>query len=188
MNVRYEWKSYKECITLGTMKNQALIDAQMVEDAIERLRPLAKDLAADLVPWKTMINKHRVTEQEFSDLLDNDIFLELLDEERATWDSPEHTAERIRLKSQFAVEQQMLDVTNIVSDTDINPAIRLKAYAELIRLAGTDHVAAQRNAQGRSGEQERFSISIHLGEGRDPVCVSGSSSHEETPILDAEVE
>ena len=169
------------------MKNQAVTTQDFLNIA-EDLRPLARDIARNLVPWSSVITKHGLSSEEFNTLLDSRVFIDVLNHERAIWESPESTPERIKLKGQHAVEEGMLDMAGLVSDPETNPTIRVKAFAELIRLAGTDNVAAGRASRDDRENKERFSISIHVGGESAPVCISGSMEEQEGEIFEAQAE
>lgn len=167
---------------MTTLERRASQTVSELEDQREELkdefRPLAKDLAKELVPWETTIDKHGLTTEQFSELLDAELFQELLTEERAKWKSPENTAARVMAKSQLNVEDGLLSIASIVSNPKVNPVVRVKAFSEMIKVAGTDNVAASR-AQGGTGRADAFSISINLGGNREPMRVSGSVESEE---------
>lgn len=160
---------------MTTLERSAAHSVEEIEDALrEELRPLAKDVVADLVDWQLIIGKYDMNAVEFSELLDLPIFQSLLTEEKAKWEAPENTARRIQMKGLMSVESSLLDISSIVGNPKLNPVVRVKAFSEMIKIAGTDNVAAAK-AQGGGSGKESFSVSIHLGGGQEPLCISGST-------------
>lgn len=175
---------------MTTLERRASQNALDIEEQREELkedvRPLAKDIAKELVPWKVTVAKHGITETEFNDLLDTPLFQEVLTEECAKWKSPENTATRVQAKSQFSVEDGLLSISKIVGDPKVNPVVRVKAFSEMIKVAGTDNVATNRAQGGGGSRMDAFSISINLGGNKGPVRVSGSIESDEDGTVEEE--
>ena len=142
----------------------------MDAELLEELRGLARDVAEELVPWQNVIAAHGVEEMDFVTLLNEPAFRELMLQEKAKWLSPENTGERVRKKSLYCVEDGLLALAGMVNDVDIHPSMRIKAYAELVRVGGADNVVAQRAKQAGGTEgRESFAISIHIGGGEESI-------------------
>ena len=101
---------------------------------------LALDLAAGIWPENQVFANHGMDPIYGAALLKQEWFRKMVDEAKREWSSINSAKERIKLKSQIAVEQSLDKMYGIVADPNTPAAARVSAFKELKDVAG---VAAQ---------------------------------------------
>ena len=147
---------------------QVLVEQELVEE----MQDLAQDVAKELVPVKQILESRGLTEEEYSRIKAIPEYKDILQEEKAKWLSPENTNERIKAKGRYVVEDGMLSMSAIMKDPNVNPMVRIKAYSEIIRVAGADNAAVAKSAAAGGGggdAREGISISINIGGQREQI-------------------
>lgn len=97
---------------------------------------LALDLAADIWPEADVFANHGLDPVYGSALLQQDWFSQMVEEARREWSSITNAKQRIRLKSQIAVESSIEELFSIVHDAKTPAAARVAAFKELKDLSG----------------------------------------------------
>jgi len=106
---------------------------------------MALDLASDLWPESSVFANHGVTAQHGASLMQQDWFKAMVDDARREWSSISNAKQRIRLKSQIAVEMSINELYAIVTDANVPATSRVAAFKELKDVAGVavvDHSAS----------------------------------------------
>lgn len=109
---------------------------QISQISSELSAALALDLAADLWPENQVFANHGVDPIYGAALLQKDWFRSMVDEAKREWSSVNNAKERIRLKSQIAVEMSIEELYTVVTDKGTPAAARVAAFKELKDLSG----------------------------------------------------
>jgi hypothetical protein len=143
---------------------------------------LALDLASEVWPESTVFQNHGVDPIYGAALLQQAWFRKMVDEAKREWSSISSAKERIKLKSQIAVEQALGDLYAIVTDKTTPAAARVAAFKELKDVAG---VAINEQAGPMSTAP---TVNIFLNGDTEPAfSVSSSKTHrdaEETDFIE----
>lgn len=120
---------------------------------------LAMEIASGLSEPSEVFARHGITEEDAVTLLGDPVFRKMVKEAQAEWQADQNTAERIRLKSQMALEELLLPTFEMARDKRIPPASRTDAVKLFERLSG---VSKQDTDSGGGGP--KFILNINVGE------------------------
>ena len=126
---------------------------------------LAVDLASNVWPENQVFANHGVDPIYGANLMQQDWFKKMVDEAKREWNSISSAKDRIKLKSQVAVEMAIKDLYDLVVDQKIPAAARVAGFKELKDIAGVS--APDAGGGGSHGPV----VTIHLGGA--PMTVSG---------------
>jgi hypothetical protein len=121
---------------------------------------LANDIAAAILPLEDILQRHGLTPAEYDTITRDPRFLRLLQSAVAEWTSVNNTTQRVRIKSQVAVEMALPDLYRTVTDPSIplhHRAAMLRMLASLGKLIDTGGEPANTGNRG-----QEFSISITI--------------------------
>ena len=127
---------------------------------------LAMELASGLSEPLEVFSRYGLTEDAAKALLKDPHFRKMVKEAKAEWSADQNTAERIRLKSQMALEELLLPTFRMAQDPRIPPASRTDAVKLFERLSG---VSKQETDSGGGGP--RYILNINVGE--SPKTIEG---------------
>jgi len=135
---------------------------------VGQLAKLARSIAMDLFPFEDILKTNQLSADERERVRENPDFTRLLTGYLHEWNSAENTAQRIRVKSQTAVEALL---ENIVADC-LNPnhplSQRMDAVRQLVRLGELEQ---KDKADIGGGGSSGVSITINVGGGSAPVTI-----------------
>lgn len=141
----------------------------MLEDVAASL---AFELAQQLLPWRQVIARYGLTENDLRTLMANPAFIKMLEEAKATWEGAANIAERVRLKSQFVLETALLPIAQIIHDGKSGTQAKIDATKLIASIAGMS------KSEAASQQGSGFGVNIYLGDKSVSVQPSG-------PLLDA---
>jgi hypothetical protein len=107
---------------------------------------LALDLAADIWPEADVFRNHNIDPVIGAKLIQQDWFRQMVDEAKREWSSITNAKQRIRLKSQLAVEHSIETLYQVVVDNNIPAASRVAAFKELKDVSGVSQSDEERAA------------------------------------------
>lgn len=140
---------------------------------------LAVDLAADMWPEADVFARHDVDPVYGAALLQKDWFRKMVDEAKREWSSITNAKQRIKLKSEIAVEQALGDLFTIVTDAKTPAAARVAAFKELKDIAGVS--VQEQQGPGATAP----TVNIFLGGPDEPsFTMSAPKVVNENPVID----
>lgn len=139
---------------------------------------LALDLAADIWPEADVFKNHGVEPVYGAALMQQEWFKKMIEEARREWNSITNAKQRIRLKSQLAVEHSIDELYTVITDKTVPAQARVAAFKELKDLSGA---AAQENSG--AGGPAVPTVNIFLN-GADEPSVSISTTKRRTPAVE----
>jgi hypothetical protein len=116
------------------------------------------ELAAGINDPGDVIERYGVTPEQFGRLRDMPAFRSAYREAKAFWEGDSNYKERIAVKAGVMVEETLMDVYDIIKESDTHKSIRMDAFKTLAAMAGTD--GKQKEAQHAG---QRVNINIRLG-------------------------
>lgn len=130
---------------------------------------MALDLASDIWPEADVFRNHGIEPVYGAALLQQAWFRKMVDDARSEWNAVSNAKQRIRLKSQIAVEQAIEELFALITDKN-NPAqARVAAFKELKDVSG---VAADQQEAG--GGATMPTVNIFLGGDSTPsISITG---------------
>ena len=130
-----------------------------IPDFFQVTSALAMEIASGLSEPSDVFARHGISDTDAVALLNSDAFRKMVKEAKQEWGADANTADRIRLKSQMALEQLLLPTFTMAQDPRIPPASRTDAVKLFERLSG---VSKQNEDSGGGGP--RFILNINVGE------------------------
>lgn len=109
---------------------------QISQISSELSAALALDLAAGLWSESQVFANHGIDPQYGAVLLQQDWFVEMVEQAKRDWGAIKNARERIKLKSQLAVEMAITDMYSLAVDTNQTGQARVAAFKELREIAG----------------------------------------------------
>lgn len=121
---------------------------------------LAREVARDLVPIDTILERYKLSEDDYQRILRNPIFAQRLQEELDIWNaSTGHAiAERIGAKAATMIEESLVEVYELIHDKNQPMPAKIEALKWASRISGI----GEREAMGPvvPGSNVRFNIYI----------------------------
>lgn len=117
---------------------------------------LAAELIANLRPRKDIAAAYGYTEAQLVARVRSDKgFRSVLRNTKEVWESDSNARERVRQKAALLVEDGLLDIYGILTDTQVTPNVRVQSFETLAKVAD---VATPTKDGGGSG----FKVVINL--------------------------
>ena len=137
---------------------------------------LAFELAAELTSPTDIFLRHGIEEKEAIRLLADPTFKKMITDAKREWTAEQNVPERIRLKSQLALEELLLPTFNMAKDPRVPPASRTDATKLFERLSGV----TKSNEEQSGGTGPKYILTINLGGSIEPKELTGMTI-EQTP-------
>lgn len=120
---------------------------------------LAREIARDLVPLDTILERYKIDEEEYQRILRHPMFQQRLQEELDVWgaSTPRAITERISAKAATMIEESLIEVYALVHDKAQPMAPKIEALKWASKLAG---VGERETKDLMPGERIRFNIFI----------------------------
>ena len=135
---------------------------------------LAYDVATGLLPVHDIAHRHGISVKKLNQLCETEGFRKQVAQMRAEWESLENTSERIKHKARLAIEEGIVSLYELLTDTKVNAAARVAAAKELKDISDLGL------KQEHSPMAGLPSISIVIGEQRmDVNAVDNKAAQEE---------
>lgn len=115
------------------------------------------ELVSDVSPKADVLARHGMTAQDLQRKTKSAMFRSAYSEARKLWNSDMNTLERIRVKSQFMLEDSLVDIFKIIKDEQQPAAVRLEGVKKLGELS-------QATNQKNVAAPERHQITINVGD------------------------
>lgn len=120
---------------------------------------LAREVARDLVPIETILDRLKIDEDEYQRILRHPMFQQRLQEEIDVWgvSTPRAITERISAKAATMIEESLIEVYTLIHDKNQPMSAKIEALKWASKLAGV----GEREAKDlMPGERIRFNIFI----------------------------
>lgn len=128
-----------------------------IPDFFQVTSALAMEIASGLSEPSDVFARHGISEADAVTLLQSDAFRNMVKEAEKEWKADANTADRIRLKSQMALEQLLLPTFTMAQDPRVPPASRTDAVKLFERLSGVS-----KQDSDSSGAGPKFILSINV--------------------------
>lgn len=145
---------------------------------------VALDLASNMWTESEVLARHGIDPVHGAKLLQQDWFKKMVAEAKSEWASIKNAKERIRLKSQVAVEQAIVDLFTIITDKQIPASARVAAFKELKEVAG---VVVQQDS-GPAGNVPSVNIFLNGDPNEPSFSVSAPKVVREAPEIELTAE
>lgn len=146
---------------------------------------LALDLAAEIWPEADIFKNHGVDPLYGAALMQQPWFRKMVEEAKREWNAIANAKQRIRLKSQLAVEHAIEDMYAVITDKTVPAQARVAAFKELKDVSGVS--GGEGEAGG--GGANMPTVNIFLGDAGTPtLTISGKGrvrqEEEEPEVVD----
>ena len=126
-------------------------------DEFNSLAPkLAAEIGSGLLSTQDILDRYSLTPVQLRHIIQDSTFRSMVRDFKQSWNESLNAKERIRVKSQLAVEEALPIIYEIVLDPVLNPTARIDAFRRLVELAD---VAPRKDAPD-SGEKFIVNISV----------------------------
>jgi hypothetical protein len=138
---------------------------------------LAREVAMDIFPVETILELHRLSQEEWAQISSHPRFISMLVSMQRDWQSASNTRERVKVKSATGLESMLEIYIRDINDPAIPLNQRVEAGKFLARLGELD---AQRSVGLEGG-----GVTINIVTGRDhlPVTIEAKANR---PLIEAE--
>lgn len=133
-----------------------------------RLTHLAREIAMDILEVEDILRLNNVRPEEWEAIQDTPAFQVLLTREMERWNSGLSTAERIRIKAMFLVEDSLLAASQVINNAAEGAQGRARMLEAVAKIANVGEKA--------QGGAEGGKVIIQIGMGADQHL-----NHEVTP-------
>jgi hypothetical protein len=127
------------------------------------LAALAREIAMDIFPLETIIELHRLTDDEWATIQRNPKFISMLADMTAEWQSAMNTRERVKIKAATGLESILETYIRDIGDPSIPLAQRVEAGKFLARVGELD---GNQQIVGGGAPGSSFHIRIDLGQAK----------------------
>lgn len=131
-----------------------------------QLVKLAREIAMDIHPLKTILKQYSISSEAWEDLQRNGKFRALLESECEAWNTATNTAERVKLKAAAMLEEWLPELNNRLHDRDETLPAKIEGAKMLTRVAG---MGLPGQVEGVA--PEKFTVTINLGPQVPPVTI-----------------
>lgn len=145
-------------MALTPVKAPSLSDIQLVK--------LAREIAMDIQPLKTILEQYSITSERWDELQRNSKFQILLQSECEAWGTALNTHERVKLKAAAMLEEWLPELNNRLHDIDEALPAKIEGGKMLTRIAG---MGLPGTVEGAAAE--RFTVTINLGPAVQPITI-----------------
>lgn len=134
---------------LITVDNQ-VTDLQIIK--------IARAIAKDLIPLEEVLKQHGMDPEQWEKVQNSPHFQRVLSSAMEEWNSTGNTAERVRLKSLYLVEEALPEMYARAHDPREPLNHKVEVLKTIARFAGLGGTSMDGAAVG-----EKFSVTINLG-------------------------
>lgn len=124
------------------------------------------DLVSNMQEQSKVIERYGITAEDLAAKVRNPAWAQAYAETKKVWNSDMNTAQRIRLKAAFLLEDSLPNLFAIIRDAKASVPNKLAAIEQLTRISTVNNVP-----KDSSGGGERHSITINIGKDRPPVTI-----------------
>lgn len=142
---------------------------------------LAREVARDLVPLDTILDRFKLSEDDYQRIIQHPMFAQRLEEEIAIWaaSTPMAITERIGAKAATMIEESLVEIYALIHDRNQPMAPKIEALKWASRISGI----GEREAAGAPPLGERVRFNIFIGDKKvsfekeinEPKVIEGSS-------------
>src|SRR5215471_5528196 len=99
---------------------------------------LAREIARDLVPVETILDRFKISDDDYQRVLRSPIFQQRFREELDVWgaSTPRAITERISAKAATMIEESLIEVYALIHDKDQPMSAKIEALKWASKLAG----------------------------------------------------
>lgn len=137
------------------MTDLTTVDNQVTDLQIVRI---ARAIARDLIPLEEVLKQHGMDAGQWETVQNNPHFQRVLTSAMEEWNSAGNTAERVRLKSLYLVEEALPEMYARAHDPREPLNHKVEVIKTIARFAGLGGTAMDAASIG-----EKFSVTINLG-------------------------
>lgn len=137
------------------------------------LAMLAREIAMDIFPLDQILELHRLTDEEWARVQQNQKFKDMLAQMVAEWNATTSTKDRVKIKAATGLESQLETYIRDIGDPTIPLSQRVEAGKFLAKLGELDGSLLGAGAAGGG-----FQIILNIGERRETIDVTPRHSIE----------
>lgn len=128
---------------------------------------LAGDIAQDLLDHDQMLERYKLTQEQFDLLRVNTFFTNLVDSEKTAWHAVTNAADRAKLKAALLVERSLPEMYLRITSGKEELEASIKGFQALMKVAGIGERPIGPAGGGPTDHGDKFVISINLGGGHE---------------------
>lgn len=137
---------------------------------------VALELESPAPDIQSLLDHYDLTVREFKQIKAQPTFLKQLDAMRV---EIKENGLAFKLKCRVLAEDFLPDVRSMVKSADVSPAVKATLVANTVKWAGYEPSAAT----GQTGESNKISVVINLGDGQKPVLIEAEVLQEPETLV-----
>ena len=159
----------------------ARLPSQVNTDVAKITNQLATELASQLFPLQTLLDRYSLSKTQFKQLVNNPEFRQRYAQAKAEWGADKNATERVTNKATLMVEDSLLEIFGMVHDSEATTPSRLQAFNSLVDLSEVSP-KKQKNQQDKLPEQ--FVINISTGDHVKQIKIDNTPKEIEGEVVD----
>jgi len=146
------------------------LSVTITEEQARIMHVLAQEIARGYLDREQILKNLGMTEEDYEEIEQLAVFQKLLTQAVTEWNAASNSAKRIKLKSQWAVEESIPSMVGFMTDNSEPMAARVEAFKTLARIGGLGNP----DPIGSGSEGGGFHIEINIGQGVAPITIDSS--------------
>lgn len=148
----------------------AALSVTITEEQARLMHVLAQEIARGYLAHDQILHNLGLSEEDYDVIERQGIFQKLLAGAIAEWNSATNTAKRIKLKSQWAVEETIPTMVAFMTDPKEPLSARVETFKTIARIGQLGNPEPPTPGDGSNG----FHIEINIGQGVAPITIDSA--------------
>jgi hypothetical protein len=148
------------------------VTVPLTEQQVHLFHNLAQEIVQAYLTKDKILAALSITEEQYKEIAENPTFQRILRQAVSEWSSATNTTKRVRLKSQWAIEEGLPYMFQSMTDTNEPLSARVEAFKAISRIGQLDAHEAH------SGSDRSFRIEINIGQGAPPITINSEVLQE----------
>lgn len=146
------------------------------EEQVKLFHTLAQEIVRAYQSKDVILKSLSISEADFEQISENPTFQRILKQLMAEWNGATNTSKRVKLKSQWAIEEGLPYIFQAMTDMNEPLSARVEAFKAISKIGQLD-THDQLNSSDRS-----FRLEINIGAGVPPINITSGTINSEKII------
>lgn len=146
------------------------LSVTITEEQARLMHTLAQEIARGYLEHEQILKNLGLSDDDYDAIERTGIFKRLLAQATAEWNSATNTAKRIKLKSQWAIEETIPTMVAFMTDPKEPLSARVETFKTIARIGQLGNPEPPAAGEGGSG----FHIEINIGQGVAPITIDSA--------------
>ena len=147
------------------------VQLELTEQQIRLFHALAQEIVQGYLSKENILKALSISEETYDLISQNPTFHRILQHAMTEWSGATNTAKRVRLKSQWAVEEGIPYIFQSMTDINEPLSARVEAFKAISKIGQLDN-------QETSRADKTFKLEINIGMGLPPITIDSNISEK----------